>query len=32
MRMTGPIRDKEKAISVEVNERPAGFGVAAKTA
>ena len=30
--MTGPMRDSEKAISLEVNESPAGLEVAAKTA
>lgn len=30
--MMGPMRDKEKAISLELKERPAGLGVAAKTA
>ena len=32
IRMTGPIRDRERAMSLEVKERPAGLGVAAKTA
>lgn len=30
MRMTGPIKDKEKAMSLEVKDRPVGLRVAAK--
>jgi len=29
--MTGPIKDKEKAMELEVKKRPAGLRVAAKT-